>query len=125
MKRLLIAVAVLLFTTSSAFAYDATFNFTQQYPELVAGWKIKAGQTKGGPYTRTVDCKKPSVKADGTIDCAMTDLTFNPLYGVVVNYDSTGKESTPSNEATLSVTVPPPGNLKFTITGTVTLTPVQ
>ena len=125
MKRLLIAVAVLLFAVSSAFAYDATFNFSQQYPELVSGWRAKAGPTKGGPYTRTVDCKKPAAKTDGTFDCVVPGLDFSPMYGVVVNYDAAGKESLPSAEASLTVTPPPPTGLKYTISGTVTLTPVQ
>lgn len=121
MKNLFIRIICLLVTAMfavQAFAYDATFNFSQQYPELVAGWKIKAGPTKSGPYPYVIDCKKPAAKTDGTFDCIGTGLTANPIYAVAVNYDSTGKESAQSNEATTSITVQPPTNLKVVITVT-------
>ena len=65
----IIVLMVGAFCWRSAHAYDATFNFTQQYPELVAGWKIKAGPTKSGPYPHVIDCKKPPANTDGTFDC--------------------------------------------------------
>ena len=46
----------IILTTTAALPYDATYNFTQPSPELVSGFKAKAGPTKGGPYTVTVDC---------------------------------------------------------------------
>lgn len=114
MKR----IATVVFCTliaAQAFAYDATFNFSQQYPELVAGWKIKAGPTKGGPYPYVIDCHKPAANADGTIDCVGTGLTANPIYAVAVSYDSAGVESAASNEATMTLTVPPPASLKIVV----------
>jgi hypothetical protein len=96
-------------------AYDATFNFSQQYPELVAGWKIKAGPTKGGPYPHVIDCKKPVPLADGTYDCVGIGLTANPIYAVAVNYNSAGTESPQSPEATMTITVPPPANMKIVV----------
>lgn len=107
---------LLLFLPAQLFAYDATFNFQQTTPELVSGWKIKAGPTKGGPYPTVVDCGKPAPLADGTYSCEMTGVVFNPLYGVAVNYDKAKVESTPSNEGVLSITVAPPSNLKVVVT---------
>lgn len=112
MLKLIFPIIILL-STSFAYAYDATFNFTQQYPELVAGWKIKAGPTKGGPYPIVIDCKKPAPNVDKSYDCVGTNLTANPIYAVAVNYDSTGKESASSTEATMSITVPPPADIKI------------
>lgn len=105
----------MLAISTEAMAYDATFNFSQQYPELVAGWKIKAGPTKGGPYPYVLDCKKPAPLADGSIDCVGTGLTANPIYAVAVNYNSAGVESSASNEATMTITVPPPASLKTVV----------
>lgn len=115
MLKLIFTLTILL-STSFAYAYDATFNFTQQYPELVSGWKIKAGPTKGGPYPYIIDCKKPAANADGSFDCLGIGLTANPIYAVAVNYDSAGKESMASNEATMSITVQPPASLKVIVT---------
>lgn len=127
MKKIILSliVAGTLAVPVIASAYDATFNFSQSYPELVAGFKAKAGGVKGGPYPTVIDCKKPTQKTDGTFDCVVPNLSHGTLYGVVVNYDSTGKESAPSAEGTMTIPVSPPSNLKFTITGTVVLTPVQ
>ena len=115
MKKFLWILLVLLLP-AHVFAYDATFNFSQTTPELVAGWKIKAGPTKGGPYPTVVDCGKPAPLADGTYNCEMPGVAFNPLYGIAVNYDKAKVESLPSTEATLSITVAPPNNLKVVIT---------
>lgn len=106
---------LILLSASIASAYDATFNFTQPSPERVSGFKAKAGATKGGPYTITVDCKTPPLKADGTYDCVVPDITFNPVYGVVSNYDSAGTEMATSSEATASITAPAPGGLKIVV----------
>lgn len=114
MKKFII-IALITVIPTLVMAYDAVFTFTQSTPELVAGWKIKAGPTKGGPYPYVVDCKKPVANPDGSYDCTGTGLTANPLYAVAVNYDSTGKESVNSNEASLSITVQPPANLKAAI----------
>lgn len=112
----LILLLIILLSTSFAYAYDATFNFTQQYPELVNGWKIKAGPTRGGPYPIIIDCKKPTPKTDGSYDCVGTNLTANPIYAIAVNYDITGKESESSTEATMVLTVPPPADIKIVVT---------
>jgi hypothetical protein len=114
-KRFIVLLSI-LFLASTAFAYDATFTFNQQYPELVAGWKIKAGPTKTGPYPHIIDCRKPAPNTDGTYSCAGTGLTANPIYAVAVNYNSAGVESATSNEATMSITVGPPTNLKVVVT---------
>lgn len=111
-----ITVLSVIMVAAAAHAYDTTYNFTQPSPELVSGFRAKAGATKGGPYIITVDCKKPPLKADGTYDCVVPDITFNPVYGVVSNYDGTGKEMATSAEATASITAPPPGNLKIVVT---------
>ena len=119
MQHLLLAAMFVVFCVAlhcNAWAYDATYNFTQPSPELVSGFRAKAGATKGGPYIITVDCKKPPLKADGTYDCVVPDITFNPIYGVVSNYDGTGKEMAASAEATASITAPAPGNLKIVVT---------
>ena len=115
MKRLF-AILLVMSWASIACAYDATFNFTQQYPELVAGWKIKAGPTKTGPYPHVIDCKKPAPNADGSYDCLGVGLTANPIYAVAVNYNGAGVESPQSPEATMSITVPPPASLKVVVT---------
>jgi hypothetical protein len=96
-----------------AFAFDATANFSQAQPELVSGWFFKAGPTKGGPYPSITDCGKPTAKVDGTYDCVGKNFTANPVYGVVSNYDSAKKEIATSTEASLSITVQPPANLKM------------
>lgn len=100
----------------SAGAYDVTGNFSQDKPELVAGWFLKAGPTKGGPYPNVTDCGKPTPRADGTYDCVGKGYTANPVYAVVSNYDSAKKEIATSTEATMSLTVQPPGNLKMVVT---------
>lgn len=112
----LIFLFIILLSASFANAYDAIYNFTQPFPELVSGFKAKAGATEGGPYTIIVDCKKPPLKDDGTYDCVVPNITFNPIYGVVSNYDSTGKEMETSDEATANITVPAPSNFKIVVT---------
>jgi hypothetical protein len=107
LSMVLIAIGV------NAFAFDATANFSQAQPELVSGFFFKAGPTKGGPYPSVTDCGKPTPKADGTFDCVGKNFTANPVYGVVSNYDSAKKEIATSAEASLSITVQPPANLKM------------
>lgn len=116
MKKILATLVMLFVSVNMAFAYDATFNFKQQVPELIGGWYIKAGPTKGGPYANVQDCGKPTVKADSTYDCKVTGYTANPVYAIVVPYDSTKKELTPSAEATASVVVPAPTDVKIVVT---------
>jgi hypothetical protein len=116
MKKGLLGILCFLLMTSSALAYDASVNFKQQLPELVAGWYVKAGPTKGGPYANVQDCGKPVMKADSTYDCKVTGYTANPVYAIVVPYDSTKKELAPSLEATASVVVPPPSDIKIVVT---------
>lgn len=113
--RIVLVFSIVL-AAAAAHAYDATYNFTQPSPELVSGFRAKAGPTKGGPYTVTVDCKKPTLKADNTYDCVVPGVTFNPIYGVVSNYDSTGKEMATSEEASATITAPPPSGLKIVVT---------
>ena len=103
---------------SQSHAYDATANFSQSQPELVSGFFFKAGPTKGGPYPSVTDCGKPAPKADGTYDCVGKNFTANPVYAVVSNYDSAKKEIATSAEASMSITVQPPGNLKLVVTVT-------
>ena len=116
MKKVLAVLFSVFLLAGTAFAYDATFNFKQQVPELVGGWYIKAGPTKGGPYANVQDCGKPVMKADSTYDCKVTRYTANPVYAIVVPYDSTKKELAPSLEATASVVVPPPSDVKIVVT---------
>jgi hypothetical protein len=111
---------VLLAIGVNAFAYDATGNFSQAQPELVAGWLLKGGSVKGGPYPSVTDCGKPAPKTDGTYDCVAKGQTANPSYWVVTNYDSTKKELATSTEAPLSITVQPPTSLKMVIVVTTT-----
>jgi hypothetical protein len=124
MRKYLMALAMtLVMWAGVAQAYDATYNFTQANPEIISGFKAKAGPTKGGPYPVTFDCKKPALKADSTYDCVVPGLSYNPVYGVVTNYDSTGKELATSAEATGNLVAGAPGSLKFTFQGVMTLTP--
>lgn len=116
MKRIIVSILLVLSTASIAMAYDVTANFSQDKPELIAGFYLKAGPTKGGPYPNVTDCGKPAAKADGTYDCIGKGYTANPVYAVVANYDGAKKEIATSAEATLSLTVQPPGNLKLVIT---------
>lgn len=104
-----------LFCMSSAFAYDLNANFTQSMPELVSGFFLKAGPTKGGPYPNITDCGKPAIKADGTFDCIGKDYTANPVYVVVANYDSAKKEISTHAEVTMTIPVSPPANLKIRV----------
>lgn len=115
MKRFLLFALASVFFVSSAYAYDATFNFSQDKAELVSGFKVKAGGVKGGPYPTVIQCGKPTAKTDGTYDCVGNGLSYNPIYAVVVNYDSAGKESSPSNEGSLSITVPSPSEPKISL----------
>lgn len=109
-------LACAMIIAAKAFAYDATYNFSQPSAELVSGWKAKASATKGGPYNLVVDCKKPAPKQDGSYDCIVPGLTFNPVYGVVSNYDSTGKEMATSTEASVTITAPAPTAPKIVVT---------
>ena len=124
MKKLSIMLAIIL-TASTAFAYDATFNFSHSAPQLVQSFRIKYGSAKGGPYTGVIQCGKPTAKADGTYDCVGQNINLDPLYAVAVAVDLAGQESPPSNEAMYDPAPPAPSGLKYTITGQVTLTPVQ
>lgn len=116
MKRILISLCAMFFTVSTAFAYDATVNYKQQYPELVAGWYVKASPTKGGPYSNVTDCGKVPLKSDSSYDCKVSGYTANPVYVVVIPYDSSKKELAQSAEASLSVTVPAPTDVKIVVT---------
>lgn len=112
---LVIAFFVIL-VAAAAHAYDATYTFTQPSPELVSGWKTKAGPTPGGPYPSVVDCKKPAMRADNTYECLHSNVSYNPLYGVVSNYDSEGREMATSQEYKLAITAPAAGGLKIVVT---------
>ena len=101
-----------------AHAYDATGNFSQPQPELVSGFYFECGPTPGGPYPSVTDCGKPTPKIDKTYDCIGKNFTANPLYCVVSNYDSAKKKMATSTEATMTITVQPPSNLKLVITVT-------
>lgn len=126
MKKLIaLSILGLVAVASNAFAYDATFNFSHPSPSVVAGFRIKVGAVKGGPYPTIIQCGKPSAKPDGTYDCVGTGLNLDPMYAVAVAYDSANQESPPSNEATYDPAPPAPAGLKYTITGTVTLTPTN
>jgi len=116
MKHILISLTALFLLVNTAFAYDATVNYKQQYPELVAGWYVKAGPTKGGPYGNVTDCGKVPIKADSTYDCKVAGYTANPAYLVVVPYDTAKKELAQSAEASVSVVVPAPTDVKVVVT---------
>jgi hypothetical protein len=116
MKQIALVAMILAAWVSQSMAYDITANFSQDKPELVSGFYLKAGPTKGGPYPNITDCGKPTAKADGTYDCIGKGYTANPVYAVVANYDGAKKEIATSGEATLSLTVQPPGNLKLVVT---------
>ncbi len=76
MLRSLLAISILLILSAvQTFAYDATANFSQAQPELVSGFFLECGPTKGGPYPSVTDCLKPPLKADNTYDCALKDFT--------------------------------------------------
>jgi hypothetical protein len=115
MKRITLAIILLFSMVASSAAYDATGNFSQAQPELVAGWLLKGGSVKGGPYPSITDCGKPAPKTDGTYDCVAKGQTVNPSFWVVSNYDGTKKEMATSTEATLAITVQPPASLKMVI----------
>lgn len=124
-KMFLVAAALGVFVAQTALAYDANFNFSHSAPEVVAGFRIKIGPTKGGPYPTVIQCGKPAAKKDGTYDCVGKGLTLDPLYAVAVAYDAANQESAHSNEASYDPPPPAPGGLKYTITGTVMLTPAS
>lgn len=116
--RIIWLLAIMLisnFASTTAVAYDATANFSQDKPELVSGWNFKTSATKGGPYPVVTDCGKPAPRDDGTYDCVAKGLTANPLYGVVANCDSAKKEIATSSEATITITVQPPTNVKIAL----------
>jgi hypothetical protein len=115
MKRITLTIVLLFSMVASSAAYDATGNFSQAQPELVSGWLLKGGPTKGGPYPSITDCGKPAPRADGTYDCVAKNQTANPSFWVVSNYDGTKKEMATSTEATLAITVQPPANLKMVV----------
>lgn len=121
MKRLMLAVICFFTMVSFTSAYDTGFNFKQQYSELVAGWYIDAGPTKGGPYPNPTDCVKTAAKADGSFDCKATGWTANPAYFVITPYNSAKVKiaGATSPEQTVTVTVPPPTDIKTVVTVTV------
>ena len=118
-------MAILLAASNQAMAYDATFNFSHPMPSVVSGFRIKAGGAKGGPYPTVIQCGKPAAKSDGTYDCTGTGLAFDPMYAVAVAVDAAGQESAPSNEAVYDPPPPAPSGLKYTISGTITITPTN
>ena len=126
MKRFAIIFALLaaLATPVPASAFDYTFTFTHTMPAEMAGYRVKYGAVKGGPYTGgVVDCGKPAVKSDGTMDCPGPGIIIPPstLYAVAVAVMASGNESPPSAEA--SFTPAAPGALRFILSGTITLIP--
>jgi hypothetical protein len=125
MKRILIALMTIMGMAGIAMAYDYTFNFSHKTPADMAGFRIKYGTAKGGPYPNTIQCGKPTLKADQTMDCLATGVATAPgvMYAVAVAYTAAGAESPYSQEATY--TPGAPEGMKFTITGTVFLTPAQ
>lgn len=118
-----LTILFVLLWAGVAQAYDATFNFSHPAPNLVQSFRIKYGPTKGGPYPTVVQCGKPNLKADGTYDCTGQNINLDPLYAVAVAVDASGQESLPSNEASYDPVPPAPSGLKYTISGTITLTP--
>ena len=79
MKRLTLAMLCFFLVVSFAFAYDTGINFKQQYPELIAGWYIDAGPTKGGPYPNVTDCAKTPIKADELLNPKFTRQAIKNL----------------------------------------------
>lgn len=104
------------FSINAAQAFDVTGNFSQAKPELVSGFKLECGPTKGGPYPNVQDCGTPAIKADGTYDCVVKGLAYNPVYCVASNYDKNKVKIATSAEASLTVPVAPPANLKLVVT---------
>lgn len=118
MKRVLLGLVCFFSMVQFAFGYSATVNMKQQYDELVAGWYIDAGPTKGGPYPNITDCIKPTKKADGSFDCAIAGYTANPAYFVVTPYNSSKVKiaNATSAEQVINVAVPPPTDIKVVVT---------
>jgi len=121
--KTVVLISSLLLWTGIAHAYDATFIFTHPLPASVQAFRIKYGPTKGGPYSTVIPCGKPAPKADGTYECKGTGINLDPLYAVAVAVDTAGQESPPSNEAMYDPPPLAPGELRYIISGTITLTP--
>lgn len=121
MRIIYLVMTAFIAMVSVSYAYDTGFNFKQQYPELISGWYIDAGPTKGGPYPNTTDCTKTAIKADGTFDCKATGYTANPAYFTITPYNSAKVKiaNATSVEQTITVTVPPPTDIKTVVTVTV------
>lgn len=121
MRSIYLVMVAFIAMVSVSYAYDTGFNFKQQYPELISGWYIDAGPTKGGPYPNTTDCVKTPIKSDGTFDCKATGYTANPAYFVITPYNSAKVKiaGATSPEQTVTVTVPPPTDIKTVVTVTV------
>lgn len=90
MKHLLTTLALLLFATS-ALAYDITANIEHADYADATGYRIYYGAVKGGPYPNSIQCGKPTMKADNTFDCVGTGLSIRPIYAVAVAYDAQGE----------------------------------
>lgn len=118
-------VIACLFPAGPAAAYDAVFNFSHAAPDTVKEFKVKYGPTTGGPYPYTVECGKPRLRNDGTYNCTGNNINLDPMYAVAYAYDEAGGESPPSNEAMYDPPPIAPKELKYTITGTVVLTPTE
>lgn len=110
-----LGVLITVLLAMEAFAYDAVANFSQAQPELVSGFFIECGPTKGGPYLNQTDCGKPVLNADGTYDCALVNFTANPVFCVASNYDAAKRKIATSSEATMSITVQPPSQPKLAV----------
>jgi hypothetical protein len=120
MQRLIMLVLGAILCASTAHAYDITATFEHDGYEFAASYKIYYGPTKGGPYPTAIDCGKPILKADKTMDCPGSGLTLRPIYAVAVAIDVQGAESPKSPEYFFAAPVGAPvlkGIVRKTATG--------
>lgn len=119
MKRLALALALLLLLPTVVLAGTATLNWTA--PTLNEdgtpyidpdGYKIYFGLTDGGPYPTEVD-----IPDHLTLTTDIEDLSAGTYYFVATAYNTQAIESTFSNQATKVLSSVPSAPLNLTVSG--------
>jgi hypothetical protein len=96
--KYILALLTLTLMASMAHAYDVSMVITHENYTWTAGYRVKYGNTKGGPYPTVIECGKPTRDADNNIPCAGTNITAYPMYAVPVAYDAQNAETEPGPE---------------------------
>ena len=126
MKKVLLAVIMVLFMVGTALSADIALKFAWNHedPPDVAEWVLYSSETQGGPYVEMgpIPNTPPNYVfvADWTFQVtANTDKTY---YFVATAKDADGNESEYSNEVSKEIDVQAPG-APITLTVTIEIVP--